>query len=108
MNEILRFVLKRMGIFFSYLLIVLLIERKLEIGINLYIFLFTFLIMRRKFGGFHLRSLKLCFLSSIIFPFLSYFMVNGLDINKLQAVIIFVFSFLILNYTGVLILPREG
>lgn len=99
-REVFLYVLRRIAIFLSFIFIIVILGKLLKVENDLFLFLFIFILLRRKFGGAHVKSLKLCFVLSVIFPFLIYYIVEPMQIDNLTQMTGLVICGVILNWVG--------
>lgn len=72
-----------------------------------YIYVFTYWIFRRKFGGAHFNSDFLCSIFSIILPILFSYLSLNINFNFIYIILAYIFSYFTAIYKGVVDSPKK-
>ncbi|AFS78430.1 accessory gene regulator B [Gottschalkia acidurici 9a] len=73
-REVLEYIVYRIMTFTLLITMLVILSNLFTIDNDIYVFTISFLILKRKFGGMHLESEVGCFILSLIFPLIVYFL----------------------------------
>ncbi|MBB6214937.1 accessory gene regulator protein AgrB [Anaerosolibacter carboniphilus] len=70
-------------------------------------FVFTYMLLRRCFGGFHFQNKNLCFAVTVGFTVLFSFLSAKIQLDTINIILIYVFAFATIKTQGVVANPKR-
>lgn len=100
-EQILVYMLNRIFTNVLFLFLLLIFTHLLDVKLTAFIFVTTFLPIRRTFGGWHVSNSYLCLVISIVFPLIVGYLATLIKFNLISIIGIYIIAFIIAMKKGV-------